>query len=457
MTISMAGIADALGVVLPDIAGSVSGWSIDSRSVNPGDCFFALRGPNNDGHDHVAQVFERGASVAVVEHRCDAAGLQLVVPDTTRALEQLGSVVRKRMVDVTVVGVTGSAGKTTTKDTIAVLAATKFRTGKTVGNFNNHLGLPLSILRLPEDCKVAVLEMGMNHAGEIRSLAKLAQPSVGVVTNVGWAHTENFPDGIDGVALAKRELIEALPPTGVAVLNADDPRVREFAKVHSGRSILFGFAPDADVRAENVELLPCGVRFRALGVDFASPIAGRHAVSNVLAGIATARALGIEPELLRQAVAALSPGKMRGERFELAGVTIINDSYNANPEAVRSMIELLRGVPAQRRVAVLGEMLELGHEAETLHRRIGKFTVEQGIHAVIGIRGAARFLVDEARKSGMSDSAAFFFDSSEEAGEFLKGFLHSGDAVLFKGSRGVQVEKALNRVTGDGVTGEARK
>jgi UDP-N-acetylmuramoyl-tripeptide--D-alanyl-D-alanine ligase len=449
MTVSVEGIAEALGVDSPDSHGSVSGWSIDSRSVNPGDCFFALRGPNNDGHDYVAQVFERGASVAIVERHCETAGLQLVVPDTTLALEKLGSVVRNRMADVTFIGVTGSAGKTTTKDTIAALLSAQFRTGKTTGNFNNHLGLPLSVLRLPGDCKVAVLEMGMNHAGEIRSLARVARPSIGVVTNVGWAHTENFPDGIEGVARAKRELIEELPPTGVAILNADDPHVREFASVHSGRSILFGFAADAEVRAEKVELLPEGMRFRALGVDFESPLAGRHAVSNVLAGIAAAHALGIDPARLREAVRALSPGKMRGERFEVAGVTIIDDSYNANPEAVRSMLELLHGVPAQRRIAVLGEMLELGHEAETLHRRTGKFAVEQGIHAVIGIRGAAWFLVDEARKSGMSDSAALFFGSSDEAGEFLKGYLHPGDAVLFKGSRGVQVEKALNRVTGE--------
>jgi len=180
-----------------------------------------------------------------------------------------------------------------------------------------------------------------------------------------------------------------------------------------------------------------------MGVDFESPLAGRHGASNVLAAIAVCHALGIAPERLREAVRSLAPGKMRGERTERNGITIINDCYNANPEAMRSMLELLHGVPAKRRIAVLGEMLELGHEAETLHRGIGHFAAEQGIHAVIGIRGAARFLVDEARKSGMSDSAAIFFNSSEEAGEFIREYLEPGDAVLFKGSRGVQVEKAL--------------
>ncbi len=448
MTLSLSFLSDALGAERPDAELDVSGWSIDTRTLQPGDCFFALRGPTHDGHDHVAGAFGRGAAMAVVDHRIDAEGAQIVVPDTTNALAQLGAAARNHW-GGTVVGVTGSAGKTTTKDTIASLLATAYRTGRTVGNLNNHLGVPLSILRLPDDSEVAVLELGMNHAGEIRTLSHISRPSVGVVTNVGWAHTENFDDGIEGVARAKRELIEELPGEGLAVLNADDPRVREFAKVHAGRSILFGMAEDAEVRAEDVEYSPTGARFRCLGVEFESPLAGRHGVSNVLAGIATARALDLAPESLREAVQSLSTGKMRGERFERNGVTIINDCYNANPEAMRSMLELLRDTRAQRRIAVLGEMLELGREAETLHRGIGHFAAEQGIHAVIGIRGAARFMVDEAMKAGMSDSAALFFDSPEDAGDYVRAVARPGDAILFKGSRGVQVEKALDRAFGE--------
>ena len=452
MTLSIPRIAEFVGAARPRATGTVSGWSIDSRNLNPGDCFIALSGPPHDGHAFLPQVFEHGASVAIVERaNPDAQGEQLVVPDTTQALEQLGRAVRNRWTG-TAICVTGSAGKTTTKDTIASLVAVQCRTGRTIGNFNNHLGVPLSILRLPDDSRIAVLELGMNHAGEIRRLAQIAKPSIGVVTNVGWAHTENFPDGIEGVALAKRELIEELPTDGVAVLNADDPRVRRFAEIHPGRSILFGRSEDAEVRAENVELSSSGANFRCLGVEFESPLAGRHGVSNVLAAIAVARALNIAPERLRDAVRSLSTGKMRGERTERRGVTIINDSYNSNPEAMRSMIELLRGTPARRRIAVLGEMLELGREAEALHRGIGQFAVEQGLDAVIGIRGAARFMVDEALKSGMSDSAALFFDSPEEAGKFVGELAQPGDAVLFKGSRGVQVEKAL-----DGAFGDVRK
>jgi UDP-N-acetylmuramoyl-tripeptide--D-alanyl-D-alanine ligase len=193
----------------PDIAG----WSIDSRTVIPGDCFFALRGPVNDGHDYVANVFEKGAALAIVERAVDAKILQLVVPDTLAALQQLARKARERW-GGTVVGVTGSAGKTTTKDAIASLLNVQFRTGRTIGNYNNHFGVPLSILRLPDDCRAAVLEMGMNHAGRDSRAGAIAKPQIGVVTNVGWAHAEYFDDGIEGVARAKRELIEELPAKG---------------------------------------------------------------------------------------------------------------------------------------------------------------------------------------------------------------------------------------------------
>jgi UDP-N-acetylmuramoyl-tripeptide--D-alanyl-D-alanine ligase len=442
VNMSIEAIAEMLDVESPVPGVNISGWSIDSRTVSQGDCFFALRGPTHDGHDFVASVFERGAKLAIVDHELAANGPQLRVPDTTVALQSLGRAARKRWTG-TVVGVTGSAGKTTTKDTIAALLSIAFPTGRNMGNLNNHLGLPLSILRLPDDSKVAVLEMGMNHEGEIRELAGIAGPQIGVVTNVGWAHTENFADGIAGVARAKSELIQALPPDGTAVLNADDELVRGFAKIHAGPTVLFGFSGDAAVRAEDVRLTPEGARFRTLGVEFESPLAGRHGVSNVLAGIAVAHVMGIAPEKLQDAVRWLKPGAMRGERSTRNGITIINDCYNANPEAMCSMLELLRDTPATRRIAVLGEMLELGREAGALHRNIGKFAAEQGIDAVIGIRGAGRWIVDEAIAAGLSGGAAAFFDTPEEAGKFLGTYLKPGDAVLFKGSRGVHVERAL--------------
>ncbi len=239
----------------------ISGWSIDTRSLARGDLFFALRGPSHDGHDFVEEAIRKGAAGVVVDHAIEGARNALVVPDTLGALQSLAGWARKRW-GGQVIGVTGSAGKTTTKDAIEHLLSAEMKVGKTIGNLNNHVGVPLSILRLPEDCRMAVLEMGMNHAGEIGTLAEIARPDVGVVTNVGYAHAEFF-DGIEGVAAAKRELIAALPADGVAVLNADDSRVARFSEAHAGRSVTFGFSDGAQrARPESRTGSPMGRALR---------------------------------------------------------------------------------------------------------------------------------------------------------------------------------------------------
>jgi UDP-N-acetylmuramoyl-tripeptide--D-alanyl-D-alanine ligase len=342
-----------------------------------------------------------------------------------------------------VIGVTGSAGKTTTKDAIAHLLEIELPVGKTDGNFNNHVGVPLSLLRLPDACRAAVIEIGMNHAGEIRRLAAIAKPDIGVVTNVGYAHLEFF-DSIEGIAAAKRELIEGLPSDGVAVLNADDPRVSRFRDVHPGRSVTFGFSDAAEVRAENVEFGAAGSRFRSLGVDFESAMSGRHAVLNLLAAIAVAHVFEIAPERLRPAVASFAVGNMRGQRTLHQGIVIWNDCYNSNPEAAQSMLDVLRETPAARRIAVLGEMLELGLAGDELHRQVGRYAAARGVDLLIGVRGAARAMVEAAAQAGVE---AQFFEDPVEAGERARQVARSGDAVLFKGSRGVKVEKALERFT----------
>jgi UDP-N-acetylmuramoyl-tripeptide--D-alanyl-D-alanine ligase len=419
----------------------ISGWSVDTRTLAPGDLYFALRGPSHDGHDYVEQAIQKGAAGVVVDHPIEGVRNATVVPDTLRALQSMARSARVRW-GGQVIGVTGSAGKTTTKDAIADLLSVEMKVGKTIGNLNNHVGTPLSILRLPDDCQVAVLEMGMNHAGEIRALAEIARPNVGVVTNVGYAHTEYFDDGIEGVALAKRELIDALPADGTAVLNADDPRVAGF---EAPRTVTFGFSEGADVRAEKIELAPDGSRFEVDGVQFEVPLAGRHGVMNALAAIAVAGVYGLPPQRLAEAARSLRTGKMRGERLEIDGITILNDCYNANPEAVRAMLDVLGATPAPRRVAVLGEMLELGRTAEPLHREIGSYVAGRGIDVLIGIRGASRHMVDEAVRAGMS-GAAYFFEDPQAAGDFVRGLAREGDAILFKGSRGVAVEKAMERL-----------
>jgi UDP-N-acetylmuramoyl-tripeptide--D-alanyl-D-alanine ligase len=379
----------------------------------------------------------------VVVERAAGGARELLVPDTLCALQQLGSWARRRWAG-TVIGVTGSAGKTTTKDAIAHLLGGSMAVGRTIGNLNNHVGVPLSILRLPDDAKAAVLEMGMNHAGELAALAGISRPDIGVVTNVGYAHVEFF-DSIEGVAAAKRELIEGLAPGGVAVLNADDERVSQFRGRHPGRSITFGFQDGADVRAEAAEFGDKGSRFRALGVDFETGLTGRHAVMNLLAALAVAQVFEIAPERLREPVRSFTAGKMRGEKSEHRGITIWNDCYNSNPEAAQSMIDVLAGTPARRRIAVLGEMLELGHASEQLHRRVGRYAAGHGVDLLIGVRGAARWMVEEARAAGMGPDAAVFFEAAAEAGEAAREAARQGDAVLFKGSRGVRVEGAVER------------
>jgi UDP-N-acetylmuramoyl-tripeptide--D-alanyl-D-alanine ligase len=413
----------------------VTGWSIDSRSIQPGDLFFALRGPNHDGHAYVAEVFKKGAIGVVADREVEGSGSILRVPDSTEALQTVARRARETWAGE-VVAVTGSAGKTTTKEVIA----TMINAAKSEGNLNNHIGLPLSLLRLDETAKVAVIEIGMNHAGEIAHLATIAKPNVGVVTNVGYAHIEFF-ESIEGIAAAKRELIESLPASGTAILNADDPRVAKFT--HQGRTIFFGQSEKADVRAEDVTYSLDGVRFRVGKTWFQSTMTGRHSVLNILAGIASASLYGIRPEQLVEKVWKIQPGKMRGERFHHRGILLYNDCYNSNPDAVRAMLDVLKDTPAKRRIAVLGEMLELGRLAEPLHRDTGQYAVQQGIDVLVGIRGAACCTLDAATRAGLRADAAFFFEDPADAGKFLRTFAREGDAILFKGSRGVHVERAL--------------
>ena len=419
----------------------VTGWSVDSRSIQSGDLFFALRGPHHDGNAYVEQALQKGAVAAVADR--ESAGQVLVVPDSLAVLQNLAAWARNQW-SGQVVGVTGSAGKTSTKDVIAAMLAVAMPVAKTEGNLNNHVGLPLSILRIPASARVAVLEMAMNHAGEIRRLCQIARPDVGVVTNVGHAHMEAF-DSIEAVAAAKRELIEALPADGVAVLNAGDPLVSRFREVHPGRSITFGLGPGADVRAENPEFSAQGLSFTVDGVRFTSSLAGRHNLLNLLAGFAVARLHGIRPEQLTGVVRDFTAGRMRGERFLHNGILILNDCYNSNPDAARAMVDVLRDTPARRRIAVLGEMLELGRWSEALHRELGSYVAMRGIDVLVGIRGAACFLVDAAKGAGQAVNAAFFFSDPAEAGDQLRQIAREGDVILFKGSRGTHVERALER------------
>jgi UDP-N-acetylmuramoyl-tripeptide--D-alanyl-D-alanine ligase len=428
----------------------VSGYSIDSRTAAPGDLFFAVRGERLDGHDYVAAALERGAVAAVVS-RAKAATLPdaalavplLIAEDTLIALQALASHVRRQW-GKRVVAITGSAGKTTTKEAIAGALAVKFNVLKSQGNLNNAFGLPLQLLRLQPEHEYAIVEMGMNHLGEIATLARIASPDWGVVTNVGTAHIENFTEGQAGIARAKYELIASLPATGVAFLNCSDAYVSQFGRDFRGKVVYFGIGPCGDPAILDVKEDAAGllVHFRAGDRDgsFKLRLLGAHNAQNAIAGLAVALEAGVPLDAAVAALESLTPGSKRGEILEIAGITILNDSYNSNPEALQSMIHTLAARPAQRRILVAGEMLELGEHASRLHAACGKAAAEADIDLVVGVRGNAQHLAAAACLCGV---ASTFLPDAPTAGEWLVKNLQPGDVVLVKGSRGVQLERAI--------------
>jgi UDP-N-acetylmuramoyl-tripeptide--D-alanyl-D-alanine ligase len=424
-----------------------TGYSIDSRTVQHGDLFFAVKGERMDGHDYVEGALAAGAVAAVVSKEqyprfAVKSGL-LAVDDTLVALQSLGAAVR-RLWGKPVVGITGSMGKTTTKECIAHVLASRFRVLKSIGNLNNHFGMPLQLLRLEPEHEIAVIEMGMSHAGEITALAKLSKPDIGVVTNVAPVHLEFF-DSVGDIARAKYELIEALPPGGKAILNADDEYVAQFGRDFRGKVVMFGIRKPADVCAENIvsrgesgsefDVMVGGMREPAR-----LPLVGEHNVLNALAAVAVAIEQGLQPSMAIAALATISPADKRGEVMQLGGASIVNDCYNSNPQALRAMVDALISLPAKRRIVVAGEMLELGPRGGALHRECGEYIAGRNIDLLIGVRGLAQSMVDAARTKGMK---AVFAPTPEEAGERLADEIREGDAVLFKASRGVRLEKAL--------------
>lgn len=430
-----------------DPAAVASGYSIDSRTLQPGDLFFAIRGERLDGHDFVEAALTKGAIAAVVESdqagRFPASKHLLLVDDALRALQRVGAAVR-RLWGRPLIGVTGSAGKTTTKEAIAHVLATRHRVLKSQGNLNNHFGLPLQLLKLEPEHEIAVIEMGMSHAGEIAALAALAQPDCGVVTMVAPVHLEFF-DSVAAIARAKYELIASLHAGGIAVLNADDEYVSQFGRDFHGRVVAFGLHKPADVSARKIESRgEEGSTFEIVTetehVRAALPLLGEHNIYNALAGVAVGLQYGVPLPTAAGSLATLSAGDKRGEILHLGGATTINDCYNSNPKALESMVRSLAEIPAQRRIVVAGEMLELGPAAEAMHRQAGERIAQHGIDLLLGVRGLAQAMVEGAKRAGVR---ADFVSTPEEAGEWLQREVRPGDVLLMKASRGVRLERAL--------------
>jgi UDP-N-acetylmuramoyl-tripeptide--D-alanyl-D-alanine ligase len=448
MKLELSKIAEILSVAGElDPQAIAQGYSIDSRTVLPGELFFAVKGERMDGHDFVEQALGKGAAGAVVRKdqvvRYQPKTRLLAVDDTLVALQTLASAVR-RLWAKPLVGVTGSAGKTTTKEAIAHVLSTKFRVLKSEGNFNNHFGLPLMLLKLEPEHDLAVIEMGMSHAGEIAALAKIAQPEIGVVTNVAPVHLEFF-NSIADIARAKYELIECLPANGTAVLNADDEHVSKFGRGFMGKKIMYGLHSSADVRAENIRSLGvAGSSFDLVMGEERVPagvsLVGVHNISNALAAAAVGVDRGLTLSETATGLATLAPADKRGQVVQVGNITVINDCYNSNPRALEAMVDSLAKTPAKRRLVVAGEMLELGPAGEEMHRLSGQHIAEKKIDFLLGVRGLALPMVDAARQSGMR---AEFVATSEEAGEWLAREVRDGDVVLLKGSRGVKLERAL--------------
>jgi UDP-N-acetylmuramoyl-tripeptide--D-alanyl-D-alanine ligase len=475
MTVGWLAAAVAGRIVSGDPDQVVGNIVTDSRSLQAGDFFIALRGARFDGHEFVAEAFKRGAMGAIVDagskadpkvrlydqRRADKSNVEdlqvrqpviVEVGDTTVALQDLAHAVREAT-ETNVIAITGSAGKTTTKDTIADFLAESYRVVKNKGNLNNHIGLPLSLMQLRDRPDVAVMELGMNHAGEISTLVAIADPDVRVWTNVGDAHL-GFFQSADAIADAKAEILERAEPHDLLVCNADDPRVLARAPRFAGRIVSFGEAQGASVRATDIEdrgldgmrarvVTPAGERV------IETPLVGRGNLANVLAATAVALEFSIPLDAIARRVAALRPSDRRGAVHRLRrGVTLLDDSYNSSPSALKRALDVIAKEPrAERKIAVLGEMLELGGFSSDLHRDAGRAAAAAGLTTLFVVGGEpARELGEAAVAAGMAPASVTYFEQSAAAAPTIAAALRSGDVVLVKGSRGTRTDIIADRI-----------
>jgi UDP-N-acetylmuramoyl-tripeptide--D-alanyl-D-alanine ligase len=440
----------------PDLA--LSGFSIDTRTLARGDLFFAIPGERFDGHAFVPAALARGAGGVLVGAWPEESApperdaVVVLVDDTIRALQALGRYVRRRS-DAWVVAITGSAGKTTTKEVAADLLGARYRVFRNRGNLNNHLGLPLSLLDLRHAPEVAVVELGMNHAGEIRRLVSIAEPEVRVWTNVSEVHAEFFAS-VEAIADAKAEILEAASPSSLLVANANDPRVMARVARFPGTIVTFGVETQAHIGAWSVEDLGLAgtralVRWPEGERRLEIPLLGRGNLANVLAAMGVAREFGITFDEVAERVAGLRPAPHRGEIVRLArGVVVVDDAYNSNPQALERALDVVRHeMSGARRVAVVGEMLELGERASELHERCGRTAAAAGLAALVTIGGpAVRALGAAAVAAGLPAGAVAHAETSEEAADLVARLVRPGDLVLVKASRGVKAEFVVERL-----------
>jgi len=427
-------------------------FNIDSRLTKPGELFFAIVAKRN-GHDYVSAAAGRGAAGAVISEATPAVDgnfALLRVPDTLLALRTLAKAVLDER-EVKVVGITGSIGKTTTKEFTAALLAQKFRVLKSEGNFNNHLGLALTLLRIGPEHEAAVLEMGMSALGEIRSLTEIAPPDVAVITNIGPVHLE-FLKTMENIAAAKKEILDGMNKDGQAVLNGDDPYVEKIAQGWTGRKLYFGFSSGCDIRIEHLERL--GYDGFKLDLIYENnrrrirfPFLAESYIYDLLAALGVARSFSLPFEKIEDVIKNFKPYAQRGVLLRLdRNIAVIDDSYNSNPRALEAALRGFSTLPARRRVAVLGDMLELGDTSVHLHKEAGEQATRTGWDILVTVGPQGRFIVEGARSAGLSPDRIFSFATSEEAADGILALLRESDLVLVKGSRGIQTEKIIDKM-----------
>lgn len=448
--ITFGDIAEVTGgeILQDDPLALFSAVSTDTRTIKRGDLFFALQGERHDAHDFLERAAAAGAGGLVVHRKTDLPPLLpvLLVNDTLSAMQALAASNRAGC-RAFLVAVTGSTGKTTTKDIIASVLGTRLRTLKTTGNYNNEIGLPLTLLELEEQCEAAVVEMAMRGPGEIDALCRIARPDSAVITNIGETHLELLGT-VSDIAAAKGEILEHVPPRGFALLNAESPFIHREAARCKGRVIFFGSDQNGGIRAENIRLEGGGSRFDAVAGawrrTFTLPVPGRHNVMNALAAIGVGRELGLRDEEIAAGLAAAALTGMRLEIIETGRLKIINDAYNASPASVKAALQTLIELAGKRRtVALLGNMLELGPRAASGHREVGETAAGLGLDCLVAVGDLAADIAEGAVGAGLAAQKVFRCDDNQEAISILENLLQSGDVVLVKGSRGMRMEQIV--------------
>ena len=438
--------AAALGLPQMQAQATLADVCTDTRKIQPGSLFVCLRGERFDGHSFASQAAQLGAAALLVDHPVDADVPQLVVTDTGKALLQLAGWYRRRF-QLPVVGLTGSVGKTTTKEFIALVLGAKYNTLKTQGNLNNEIGVPQMLFRLEDSHTAAVIEMGMNHFGEISRLTRAVAPTVGLITNIGVSHIENLGSRA-GILQAKLEILEGMAPDAPLIVNMDNDMLRT---VKLGDRPLLTFAIDdqsADFTATDIAEQGSTTTFTVHHSAFTQPVTiptvGIHNVYNALAAMAVGYVTGVDPAAAAAALANYVPAGMRQNLVQVGGVQVIEDCYNASPDSMRAALQTLGKLPVHRRYAVLGAMLELGDYAKEAHTQVGKMAAENGIDGVLAYGADAAYIVDAAKQAGLEN--ARWFDTKEALAQSLAQQVQPGDGVLFKGSRGMHLEDVMHTV-----------